>query len=111
VVQWVYWQAHWVWAYQWQKQEYTPEDRAFLTYKVGVTVFSVPVCNGNDDSVAHFARLDMHSATRYHECGCTATACMQSTNMHAVIQAKCRCRRSSGHSPFGRGCQRLSGMS
>jgi curved DNA-binding protein CbpA len=33
LAKWVYWQAHWVWAYQWQKQDYTPEDRAFLTYK------------------------------------------------------------------------------
>ena len=43
MLQWVYWQAHWVWAYQWQKQDYTPEDRAFLTYKVRAMLADVLV--------------------------------------------------------------------
>lgn len=33
VGKWVYWQAHWQWAYRLQGQQYSPEDAAYLTQK------------------------------------------------------------------------------
>ena len=87
MLQWVYWQAHWVWAYQLQKQEYTPEDRAFLTYKVCVMLFNVPVCNGNNILVACLRRCTCPVPLGSTSAGCTADG------MHATLQQpKCQCR-------------------
>lgn len=32
-MQWVYWQAHWQWAYRLSGQDYNAEDAAYLTQK------------------------------------------------------------------------------
>jgi hypothetical protein len=103
MLQWVYWQAHWVWAYQWQQQAYTPEDRAFLTYKVHAMLFTVLVWDGDDVADSPL------------RCGTVPSSRTSAAALHGmqagVQQPECQCRRSSGRSPFGRGCQRLSGMS